>query len=182
MADAFWVFGYGSLMWNPGFDYVESARARLDGYRRSFCLESTRYRGTAEQPGLVLALVPEEEAHCIGIAFRVDDSNAVEVLRYLRHRELDKPSYFEKRLPMSLTEQEGREVVAICYVMNVEHGEYRGHLDDDERAAIIAKAHGPAGSNREYLYNTASNLDRMNVEEPHVERLTTRVRQLSGDA
>ena len=170
MAEEFWVFGYGSLMWNPGFAYAERARADLDGYARSFCLASVRWRGTADYPGLVLALEPQEGVSCRGIAFRVAGESATETLAYLRHRELGTASYFEKRLPVRLME-DGRTVHALCYVMDTAHEQYRGHLREDERARIIATAHGPAGSNREYLERTVEHLQDLEVEEPAIRRL-----------
>ena len=96
----FWVFGYGSLMWRPGFDYLEAHRARLSGYRRSLCIRSHVYRGTPERPGLVLGL--ERGGSCLGMAFRVCGSRAEEVMAYLRAREMMNRVYHEKRLPVRL--------------------------------------------------------------------------------
>ena len=170
MAEEFWVFGYGSLMWNPGFPYAERARAELADYRRSFCLASVRWRGTADYPGLVLALEPDEGCACRGIAFRVAGDEATETLAYLRHREMGTASYFEKRLPLTLMES-GETVHALCYVMDTAHEQYRGHLCEEDRARIIATAHGPAGSNREYLERTVEHLRDLDVEEPAIRRL-----------
>jgi len=170
MAEEFWVFGYGSLMWNPGFDHAERASAELGGYQRSFCLASVRYRGTEEYPGLVLALEPKEGATCTGIAFRVAGENATEALAYLRERELGTASYHEQRLPLTLLDS-GRTVYAVCYVMDTQHEAYRGDLPDEERAQIIAKAEGPAGTNREYLLKTVENLSELDVEEPTIRKL-----------
>ena len=82
-----WVFGYGSLLWNPGFDPAEAVTATLSGYHRSFCMLSIHHRGTAEKPGLVLAL-DEADATCTGVAFRVAPADQVRVLAELREREL----------------------------------------------------------------------------------------------
>ncbi len=180
MAEEFWVFGYGSLMWNPGFDHAERVRARLDGYQRSFCLASVRYRGTREYPGLVLALEPKEQASCTGVAFRVSRDKAEEALRYLRERELGTASYFERRLPLTLTDHPQESVHAICYVMDIEHEQYRGHLNQEKRAEIIARAIGPAGSNREYLFKTVENLRYLDVKEPAIHWLAERVTELSA--
>jgi len=170
MAEEFWVFGYGSLMWNPGFDHAERASAMLDGYQRSFCLSSTRYRGTENYPGLVLALEPKEGATCTGIAFRVASENATEALAYLRERELGTASYHEKRLPLTLLVN-GRTVYAVCYVMDTQHTAYRGDLAVEKRAEIIARAEGPAGTNREYLSKTVENLRDLDVDEPTIRKL-----------
>ncbi len=180
MAQEFWVFGYGSLMWNPGFEHAERREAELEEYQRSFCLASVRYRGTEEQPGLVLALEPKEGATCRGIAFRVSSENATEALAYLRERELGTASYFEKRLPLTLLDT-GERVFAVCYVMDTQHDKYRGDLDEEERAKIIAKAEGPAGSNREYLYRTVENLEDLDVEEPSIRRIADRVSEIADD-
>jgi len=180
MAEEFWVFGYGSLMWNPGFEHAERMSADLDGYQRSFCLASVRYRGTEEYPGLVLALEPKEGATCRGFAFRVSGESATEALRYLRERELGTASYFEKRLPLTLTEC-GTRVFALCYVMDTQHDQYRGDLPDEARAEIIANATGPAGTNREYLYKTVENLEELKVEEPTIRKLADRVAEMTGE-
>jgi cation transport protein ChaC len=181
MAEEFWVFGYGSLMWNPGFDHVERVKARLEGYQRSFCLASVRYRGTREYPGLVLALEPRAQAACTGVAFRVSRENADDALQYLRERELGTASYFERRLPLTLIGRAQEQVRAICYVMDIDHEQYRGHLDEEERARVIANATGPAGTNREYLFRTLENLTHLDVEEPALRRLADRVVELSRD-
>ena len=181
MDEEFWVFGYGSLMWNPGFDHAERVRADLHGYQRSFCLASVRYRGTADYPGLVLALEPREDAVCTGIAFRVSGPKAVDALEYLRERELGTASYFERRLPLTLTGHAQQRVRAICYVMDIDHDQYRGHFDDEQRAEIIANAIGPAGTNREYLFRTLENLDHLGVEEPAIRKLAARVSELAGN-
>ncbi len=180
MAEEFWVFGYGSLMWNPGFDYVDRIGAELQGYQRSFCLASVRYRGTRDFPGLVLALEPMQGTCCRGIAFRVAPERAGEALDYLREREMGTASYFERRLPLTLLES-GKRVTAVCYVVDTLHAQYRGHLCDEDRAQIIAKAHGPAGSNREYLYKTIEHLEALKVEEPAIQTIADRVVAIAGD-
>ncbi len=174
MTKEFWVFGYGSLMWNPGFVYAERVNAELDGYQRSFCLASVRYRGTKDFPGLVLALEPIKGACCRGVAFRVPSEHAIEALDYLRERELVTEAYLEKRLPLKLLGN-GETIQAICYVMDVAHEQYRGHLDMEERATIIANAIGPAGTNREYLSKTVENLKDLNVDEPAIRKLANLV-------
>ena len=166
-------------MWNPGFEHVERTGAELHDYQRSFCLASVRYRGTEDYPGLVLALEPKEGACCRGFAFRVASDCAVEALAYLRERELGTASYFERRLPLTLLET-GESVVALCYVMDTEHEQYRGYLCDEERATIIANACGPAGPNREYLDKTVENLEDLDVEEPAIRKLADRVAEIAG--
>ena len=92
-----WIFGYGSLMWRPGFTHAERARARLDGYHRAFCISSTHHRGDALRPGLVLGL--DRGGACEGVAYRVPAAEARTVLAYLRERELISGVYREAQLP-----------------------------------------------------------------------------------
>src|SRR5690606_31673486 len=99
----FWVFGYGSLMWNPGFPYQESVQAQIFGYRRSLCIHSHVHRGTPENPGLVLGL--DRGGSCRGIAFRVSHEDRHEVLAYLRERELVTHVYKEKVLSAVLSDK-----------------------------------------------------------------------------
>ena len=96
----FWVFGYGSLMWRPGFAHTETRRARLHGFHRSLCVWSHIYRGTRERQGLVLGL--DRGGSCVGLAFRVPSELREEVLAYLRDRELVTSVYLERMLPIRL--------------------------------------------------------------------------------
>ena len=100
--DGFWVFGYGSLMWRPGFDVAETRMARLDGYKRAFALVSVHYRGTPERPGLVLGLDWEPDSGCTGMALRIGAGEADEVRHYLAERELVSRAYFEVSHPITL--------------------------------------------------------------------------------
>lgn len=175
-----WIFAYGSLIWRPGFDCVEAVRARLDGYRRAFCMESIHYRGTEAAPGLVLALDPSDGARCDGMALRPDPDQADAVLAYLRERELISYAYVEEVLPLTLAD--GRAVEAVTYVINRDNRQYCGDLPEDEKAAIIARAAGSAGPNREYLFATVAHLAEIGCPDPEMERLAMRVREIVGDA
>ncbi|MSU92111.1 gamma-glutamylcyclotransferase [Rhodobacteraceae bacterium 2CG4] len=173
----FWVFAYGSLMWNPGFDAAEKVLATLDGYHRSFCMASIVYRGTPEAPGLVLALDRQRGARCTGVAYRVGGgAGAAGCLSYLRERELVSSAYLEVVEPLTLAD--GRRVEALCYVMDCGHEQYRGMLDAGAQAEIIARAEGPAGSNRDYLLNTVRSLHDLGLEDPELFDLAERVRRL----
>ena len=174
----FWVFGYGSLIWRPGFRFAERRRARLDGYRRSFCLRSVRYRGTPESPGLVLALDRRDGHCCEGVAFRVAAADSAEVRAYLHRREMDTDSYHETFQTIDIHEHGPAR--ALCYVMNEDHDHY-ALLDLEAQAEIIARSHGPAGPNREYLHNTVAHLIELGVRDPELEHLDERVRALAGD-
>ena len=180
MSEGFWVFGYGSLMWQPGFRYEERCVARLADHRRSFCLDSVRYRGTHEKPGLVLALEPKQGMLCHGVAYRVGAEDAVETHAYLRDREMDRDSYFETFQTLTLADK--RRVEALCYVINPNNPDYRADLSLEQKAQIIAEAVGPAGANSAYLLNTHQDLQRMQVEDAEVEALVTRVEALRREA
>ncbi len=167
-----WVFGYGSLMWRPGFDWTERRRARLIGWRRSFCLRSIRYRGTPEAPGLVLGLDAEPGAVCEGVAYRPADPFAAR--DYLRERELVTYAYRETALPLLL--DDGTEAAALTYVIDRAHAQYAGGLSRAEQAAIIARCAGPMGPNAEYLANTMEHLAALGVRDSELEALDAAVR------
>ena len=171
--DGFWVFGYGSLMWRPGFQPAERRRARLRGYRRRFCLRSVRYRGTPESPGLVLGLDHDASAECHGIAYRVETADARAVHAYLRARELITYAYLEEE--HSVTLEDGRSVPSLCYVVDAAHEQYAGDLAPEAQAAIIAERAGPAGTNRAYLENTLAHLQELGVADPELEALAALV-------
>ena len=174
-----WVFGYGSLIWDTGFQPVETRLACLHGWHRSFCMWSVRYRGTAEVPGLVLALDAGEGAACRGLAFRAAPGAETEVLHDLRVRELISEAYHERWLPVVL--DDGRTVEAVTYVINHAHEQYTGPLSPDEQAAIIARAAGMRGPNRDYLEATVAHLDGLGIADPDLAALASRVRQIGSD-
>lgn len=171
-----WVFGYGSLMWNPGFAIEEREIARLHGYHRSFCMRSIHHRGTVERPGLVLALDAMPGAACDGVAFRVAAEHAEATLGYLRERELISAAYLERMLPVDLAG--GRRVAALCFVIDPDHVQYCGGMSLEEQARIIASAHGGRGPNDEYLYNTAEHLAEIGLADDDLLWLADRVRAL----
>lgn len=171
-----WVFGYGSLLWNPGFEIAVRAVATLPNYARSFCMSSIHHRGTVDDPGLVLALDERKGAQCAGVAFAVAAGKEDETLQYLRERELVSSAYLEKILTLNLAD--GRKVEAVTYVIDESHEQYCSDLPLEEQAQIIANAVGGRGPNWEYLYNTASHLRDIDLRDPDLEWLTARVREL----
>lgn len=173
--DAFWVFAYGSLMWNPGFPYEECRPARLPGYHRGFCVYSHHYRGTPEQPGLVLGLMPGGE--CRGLAFRIAAPNVEAVRAYLDERELVTYAY---RSLTAEVEIAGGSVPALTYVADPEHAQYAGTLDLDRAAAIIIQARGCAGLNRDYLINTVRHLEQEGFVDADLHALLERVWSMTG--
>ena len=175
---AFWVFGYGSLLWNPGFEPTEKVRATLQGYHRSFCMLSIHHRGTDDDPGLVLAL-DEADAQCTGLALKVRDDQADDVLQYLRERELISSAYVEKNV--ELQTDEGEIIEAIAYVISRDHVQYC-QFELEKQAQMIANAVGGRGPNTEYLYNTAELLAELKIPDPDMDWLVTRVREITSNA
>lgn len=173
-----WVFGYGSLLWNPGFDVADMCLGTLRGYARSFCMSSIHHRGSVEKPGLVLALDAVDGALCRGMAMRVADGREDDTLAYLRERELISSAYLEKMLSVQL--DIGTEITAVTYVIDPAHVQYCGALPLEEQAQIIAHAVGDRGPNTEYLFNTASHLTEIGLHDPDLDWLAQRVRQLTA--
>lgn len=172
-----WVFGYGSLLWNPGFPVAHSMIARLDDYARSFCMRSIHHRGTEEEPGLVLALDEVTGAQCQGMALAVEAGHEGATLEYLRERELISSAYLERDLEISL--QDGQIVTAVTYVIDPDHVQYCGGLPLEEQAQIIARAVGGRGPNTEYLFNTTAHLAEIGLRDPDLDWLAERVRTLA---
>ncbi len=178
MQNGIWVFGYGSLVWQPGFEFVERRVARLGGFSRSFCMRSIHHRGTEDKPGLVLALDRAEGVSCDGVAFFVAPERASVTIEYLRARELISSAYLEQIHSIEL--RDGRNVQAVCYVIDEDHVQYCGGLPLEEQADIIAKAVGGRGPNDEYLYKTAAHLRELGIEDKDLNWLEARVRALTS--
>ena len=168
-----WVFGYGSLIWHPGFAYVEHHIAWASGWQRSFCMRSIHHRGTPEAMGLVLALDHVAGAGCAGVAFRVAPGCEEETLRTLRERELISSAYLEKWLDVSLPD--GRQEKALAYVVDPQHEQYCGGLAREQQARIIAGAKGGRGTNRDYLVSTARHLSELGIADPDLDWLVAQV-------
>ena len=173
-----WVFGYGSLLWNPGFPVARSEVATLHGYARSFCMTSIHHRGTEENPGLVLALDEVPGAHCTGLALAVQAGAEEDTLAYLRDRELISSAYVERNLDVAL--KTGITVTAVTYVIDPHHVQYCGGMALERQAQIIACAVGGRGPNTEYLYNTASHLTEIGLKDADLDWLAHRVRQIAS--
>jgi cation transport protein ChaC len=165
----FWVFGYGSLMWRPGFDHVEAVPARLVGARRALCVWSWHHRGTREAPGLVLGL--DRGGACKGVAFRVRHRNRASVIAYLRERELISNVYRESWRPVALIGSDSRAVVALAYVVDRGHEQYAGSLPQERLLAIVRGGEGRSGANVEYVHNTVRHLRALGIRDPVLEKL-----------
>ena len=172
-----WIFGYGSLLWNPGFTPVTAIKATLHDYHRSFCMLSIHHRGTEEDPGLVLALDATPGGRCTGMAFEVDDAERDGVLTMLRERELVSSAYVERQV--KLTTDGGDEIDALTYVIETDHVQYC-EFDLEKQAQMIARAVGGRGPNTEYLYNTADHLTELGIRDDDMTWLLNRVRTITA--
>jgi len=177
---ALWVFGYGSLLWNPGFAVAERQLATLPGYARSFCMRSIHHRGSVAEPGLVLALDADAEARCRGLALRAEPGTEADTLAYLRERELISSAYLERILTVQL--DSGSRVEAVVYVIDPAHAQYCGGLPVEDQARIIATAHGGRGPNSAYLFNTADHLAEIGLQDRYLDWLSARVRELQAQS
>ena len=164
-----WVFGYGSLMWRPGFAYEEALHARLIGYRRCFCIYSVYHRGTLERPGLVLGL--DRGGACEGIAYRVPAARAQETTLYLRAREQVHGVYRETHVPVELVANPHREVLALAYIVERAHPNYAGQLPLAVQGRLIHGACGRSGANLDYLISTLRHLAEVGIRERELERI-----------
>lgn len=174
-----WVFGYGSLMWRPGFQHVEAHKGVVIGYRRSFCVYSTHHRGTHERPGLVLGL--DRGGTCPGIVFRVAAADRAQVLAYLRAREQINGVYRETHVPVQLlTGSDEREVFAIAYVVERAHPSYAGRLALQRQARLIRAARGRSGPNVDYLINTVRHAEQLGFAPVDLKRLLVMVGPVFG--
>jgi cation transport protein ChaC len=156
-----WVFGYGSLMWRPGFAFEERHGARLKGFHRSLCIYSHVHRGTPDRPGLVLGL--DLGGSCRGVAFRVGPAHQGETIAYLREREQPTAVYLERVLPVTL--DDGRRVRALCYIADRRHCQYAGRLPQPELLRLVRQGRGISGPNPDYVRQTHAHLMDMGVRD-----------------
>jgi len=176
--DGRWVFGYGSLMWRPGFDFVERRTAVLHGRRRAFCIYSVHHRGAPERKGLVLGLAPGGAVR--GVAYRVAEADWPRIYAYLLEREQPTETYFEAWAKVRLDGH--APVSALVFLSNVKHPQWAGVLDLDAQARLIAGAAGLSGRNVDYLRDLVAHLRDEGVADPVMERLLTRVETLEAQA
>ena len=172
-AEPVWVFAYGSLMWNPEFDFAEARRGLLHGYHRSFCLYSRDYRGSPERPGLVLGL--DRGGSCFGIVYRLPPERLGETFDRIWAREMTGRVYEMRRVRVR-TPQGG--VVAQACVVRRDSPDYAGRLSAEEAARVLANAVGGRGTGRDYLINTVRHLEALGVRDGRLHRIEARVAQL----
>ena len=169
-----WVFGYGSLMWNPGFDFVERVSARLIGLHRALCVYSFVHRGTPERPGLVLGL--DRGGMCRGIAFRVPAPLRKKTVASLRAREQVTTVYLETMRRVELEEEARRQVRALCFIVDRSHVQYAGRLTLAECVHHVRQGHGRSGANRDYVLETVQALEALGYRESALHLIAERLK------
>jgi cation transport protein ChaC len=169
-----WVFGYGSLMWRPGFDYLERFEARLIGAHRALCIYSFVHRGTPERPGLVLGL--DHGGTCRGIAYRVAAAARSRTVAYLRAREQGTSVYLERVRAVWLKSESERRVPALCYVVDRGHVQYAGRLTLEQQLHHVRQGHGQSGPNRDYVIETVAALEQLGYRETELHLLAQRLK------
>jgi len=166
-----WVFGYGSLMWRPGFDFLERVPARLIGEHRALCVYSFVHRGTPEKPGLVLGL--DRGGACRGVAFRVAEKNRNAVIAYLREREQVTSVYREVKRSVWLENEARQRVSALVYVVDRSHVQYAGRLTPAEQLRHVLQGHGQSGINRDYVLATVKAIEAEGFRDTQLHQLAT---------
>ncbi len=174
-----WVFGYGSLMWRPGFAHVERVPARLVGLHRALCVYSFVHRGTPERPGLVLGL--DRGGMCRGIAYRVAAAKRAETVAYLRGREQVTTVYLETMRQIELEDEARRRVRALCYIVDRSHVQYAGRLTPAESLHHVRQGHGSSGPNRDYVLETVRALEALGYRESDLHLLAAHLQSGVGD-
>lgn len=170
-----WVFGYGSLIWNPLFHYVERESATVHGFHRSFCLRSRMGRGSVDQPGLVLGL--DFGGCCHGVAFRIEAERARQELTLIWRREMVLGSYAPRWVKVRVGK---RGLRALAFVVNHDHPHYAGKLPSDTVISILARARGRFGSGADYLFQTVDCLTTNGIHDPHLVALCEQVMKATG--
>lgn len=171
-----WVFGYGSLMWDPGFPYVKWAPALVYGYHRALCIYSTHWRGTVKQPGLVLGL--DRGGACRGLAYQVASDDAKTALAGLWAREMRRRVYKPRLMRARLAD---REIRVLTFIASVEHPDYAGRLSIEQTAQLVATCRGNRGPNIDYLTRTIDHLTELGVRDHHLLGVLEAVRALRPD-
>jgi cation transport protein ChaC len=164
-----WVFGYGSLMWRPGFEYLEKVPARLIGEHRALCVYSFVHRGTPEKPGLVLGL--DRGGACRGVAFRIAEKNRAETVTNLRAREQVTSVYREVMRSVWLEDDPRQRVSALTYVVDRGHVQYAGRLSMAEQLRHVLQGHGQSGVNRDYVLATVKAIEAEGFRDAQLHQL-----------
>lgn len=169
-----WIFAYGSLMWNPEFPFDEARRGRLHGFHRRFCLYSRDYRGTPEEPGLVLGL--DRGGNCRGIAYRVAAAKRTTTIDYLRAREQATRVYREAWRPVWLDDDPQGTVHALCYVVDRGHRQYAGQLSLARQLHFVRQGHGRSGACRDYVLAAVKEIETQGYRDENLRKLAEQIR------
>ena len=162
-----WVFGYGSLMWSPGFAFRERSLGMLHGYHRALCILSTRYRGTDRRPGLVMGLC--RGGSCWGMAFRIPAARVAAALARLWHREMRRRVYYARLVPLCISR--GRRIHALAFIADPAHAQFTRELDLRSRAELVAQGVGERGRCTDYIRKTLRHMVELGVTDPHLARV-----------
>ena len=173
-----WVFGYGSLMWNPGFPFVGRSPAHLYGWHRSLCIYSWFHRGTPEKPGLVLGL--DRGGSCTGMAFRVAAEDTAATIAYLREREQVTAVYRELMVKVRLRDGSGPHVEALTFVADRTQPQYAGRLPVDVLERFVRQGVGNSGANPDYVIATVDHMRDSGIPDAHLYELADRLRGVAG--
>jgi glutathione-specific gamma-glutamylcyclotransferase len=173
MSSDFWVFGYGSLMWKPGFGFLERRPARLFGAHRALCVYSHVHRGTPDKPGLVLGL--DRGGACRGVVFRVASKKREATIAYLRAREQVTGIYRESERPVDLLDAPRERVRALCFLVDRGHAQYAGRLDQEELLHHVRQGYGRSGAGRDYVLATVKELEALGIRDETLEWLAARL-------
>lgn len=171
-----WVFAYGSLMWRPGFEYLEARKAVLEGYHRDLCILSYVFRGTPAVPGLVLGLNPT--GHCVGVVFRIAGAQVETVMEYLDEREMINQVY--KPCWVDVMDEGGQTLHAYTFVAQANHPQFAGHFDLQKKIDYILQGVGQAGRALEYLENTCSHLRELDIVDPGLQAILKAAKDQDG--
>jgi cation transport protein ChaC len=169
-----WVFGYGSLMWRPGFEYLERVPARLIGLHRTLCVYSFEHRGTPERPGLVLGL--DRGGACRGIAYRVAAARRQTTIAYLREREQSTKVYIEALRRITLASPAARVATALVYIVDRSHPQYAGRLDMERQLHLVRQGHGRSGPNLDYVLSTVAEIEAQGCRDSDLHGLAQRLK------
>lgn len=172
--DAFWLFAYGSLMWEPNFPFTEQRRALLRGYHRALCVYSWVYRGTEAAPGLVFGL--EQGGTVEGIAFHISSENAEAVFAQVYEREMVTAVYTPVWAPCDMTDGARETVNALAFVADHDNEQYAGERSEPETVDLVLQGHGKAGACTDYVTNTVDHLRELGIHDDALERIMARLR------
>ena len=175
-----WVFAYGSLMWRPGFEYLERRNARLVGAHRALCVYSFVHRGTPERPGLVLGL--DRGGNCRGIAYRVAAAKRIATIDYLRAREQVTKVYREASRAVWLDDDPQQSVRALCYVVDRGHRQYAGRLPPAQQLHYVRQGHGRSGACRDYVLAAVKELEAHGYRDDGLRRLAEQLKGIHETA